>query len=416
MKTYFSRFKFNPLRAKTGERGVALLLAMTSLLLMVFIASELSKDSAIEYVVNTQDLKKLKAYYAARNSLEMALLRIKIFQQASRAPLPDSFKSQLDMLWQFPLEWPLPIAALSTGIAKDEMTEKTEEALFDGAYSQQIMDEGSKFDLNDLASPSTSMREVSKKQLLNIFEAKIESDEKFRSEYQNFRFEELINRIQDWMSDKNSSANGGDKREPFRTLGEGYPPNRGFRTIDELRLVPGMTEEFFQILLPQVTIYGMKAINPNTANETVLKSLDPGITADSIREALERRQDPDKGGPFKGADSKGCREDFKTFIVSRGSRLNDESFDKIPFLCDKVTSFRIKIEGRSSPNAGAIKHTITAVVMDLARAAGQIRDNVKKEQDELNPPPPGTTRPPASPPKQDPLPKGRPRIVYWQEN
>lgn len=399
---------------------MALLLAMTSLLLMVFIAAELAKDSAIEYVVNTQELKKLKAYYAAKNSLEIALLRVKIFQQASKLPLPDGFKSQLDQLWQFPLEWPLPIAALSTGLAKEDMEETTAEALFDGAFIQQIMDEGSKFDINDLASPSKSLREVSKRQLLTVFQSKVESDDEFRTKYQNVRFEELVNRIQDWMSEKNTSDNGGDKREPFRILGEGYPPNRGFRTIDELRLVPGMTEEFYQLLAPQITIYGMKAINPNTANEKVLKSLDAGITDEAVREAVERRSDPDKGGPFKG-DAKACREDFKSFIVARGARLKDEDFDKIPFLCDKVTSFRIRAEGRSSSSPGAVKSVITVITMDANRAANQIKSFLK-EENKANLPPnqPGQNPPQTGPttvaPPQEPLPKGRPRIVYWQEN
>lgn len=421
-KSYFnsfcSRLKHNPLEPKFSRKGVALLLAMTSLLLMVFISAELAKDSAIEYVVNTQEVKRLRAYYAAKNSLEIALLRVKIFQSASRLPLPDGFKSQLDQLWQFPLEWPLPVAALSTGLAQEEMQETTQEALFDGAFIQQIQDEGSKFDINDLASPSKSLREVSKKQLLTIFQSKLESDEVFRQNYQNFRFEELINRIQDWMSDKNTSDNGGDKREPFRPLGEGYPPNRGFRTIDELRLVPGMTEEFYQILAPQITIYGMKAINPNTANEKVLKSLDAGITDEAIKEAIERRSDPDKGGPFKG-DAKACREDFKAFIVSRGSRLKDEDFDKIPFICDKVTSFRIRAEGRSNSQPGAVKFVITAITMDTNRAALQIKSYLKEENKASQPPPqqgqqqPGPT---SVNTQQEPLPKGRPRIVYWQEN
>ena len=371
-------------------------------------------------MVNTQDLKKLKAYYAAKNSLEIALLRVKIFQQASKLPLPDGFKTQLDQLWQFPLEWPLPIGALSTGLAQEEMEETTEEALFDGAFIQQIMDEGSKFDINDLASPSKSLREVSKRQLLTVFQSKIESDEDFRQNHQNFRFEELVNRIQDWMSEKNTSENGGDKRDPFRSLGEGYPPNRGFRTIDELRLVPGMTEEFYQLLAPQITIYGMKAINPNTANEKVLKSLDSGITNEAIKEALERRSDPDKGGPFKG-DAKACREDFKSFVVSRGSRVKDEEFDKIPFLCDKVTSFRIRAEGRSSSLPGAVKSVITVVIMDSNRAANQIKSFLK-EENKANLPPvqpgqnPPQTGPTAVAPPQEPLPKGRPRIVYYQEN
>lgn len=419
-----SRLSYNPLvRAK--KKGVALIMAITILLFMVYIAKEVSRDSLIEFAVNSQELNRLKAYYAARNGMQMALLRVKIFQQTSRLPLPPGLAGELDQIWKFPFAWPIPVGKEVNSIARDSVAKLTSESFMDATYSHTIDDEGSKIDVNDLISPSKTLQDVTKKQLMTIFERKLEFDEEFRKEYQSYRFEDLVNRMIDFMSDKNASASGGSKKQYFAALGEQYPPNRGFRTLDEIRLVPGMTEEFFKILESQVTIYGMKAINPNTAPEEVIKSLDKGMTDEAVKEAMARRNDPDLGGPFKGADSAACSKDFKDFVNSRGARL-DESFDKIPMICDKVVNFRIKSTGIFGSGAHAAVKEITTVVIDLSRAANLVKAMVDKEKSAANPQgtpggtpgtgAPGTTGPSSGAPKQDPLPKGPPRVVYWSEN
>ena len=419
--TFLSRLKYNPLTGKTKKKGVALILAVTSLLFMVYIAKEVSKDSLTEYVVNFQELNRLKAYYAARNGTQVALLRIKIFQQASRLPLPPGFSSKLDQIWKFPFAWPLPVSAEVNSVDRDAIQKLTKESLMDGSYTHTIEDEGSKIDVNDLISPAKVLRDITKKQILTLFERRIESDEEFRKEYQNFNFTDLVNHMIDWMSDVNTSAGGGGKKGFFSDLGENYPPNRGFRTLEEIRLIPGMTEEFFNILSSQITIYGMKAINPNTASENVLKSLDKGLTDESVKEAIARRDNPDLGGPFKGTTSVDCLKDFKGFVESRGARLAPE-FDQTPMICDKVINFRIRSSGIFGSGKSAVMKEITTVVIDLNRAATQIKSYVAQEQKQNQPQNPtnpnGTTAAgPTSPaPKQDPLPKGPPRIVYWSEN
>ncbi|MBC7464974.1 MAG: general secretion pathway protein GspK [Bdellovibrio sp.] len=403
------------------------MMAMTILLFMVYIAKEVSRDSLIEFAVNSQELNRLKAYYAARNGMQLALLRVKIFQQTSRLALPPGMAGELDQIWKFPFAWPIPVPKEVNSVAKDSVAKLTAESFMDATYTHTIDDEGSKIDVNDLISPSKTLQDVTKKQLLTIFERKLEFDEEFRKEYQSFRFEDLVNRMIDWMSDKNTSAGGGSKKQYFSALGEQYPPNRGFRTLDEMRLVPGMTEEFFKILESQVTIYGMKAINPNTAPEEVLKSLDKGMTDEAVKEALARRNDPDLGGQFKGTDAAACSKDFKDFVLSRGARL-DPSFDQIPMVCDKVVNFKIKSTGIFGNGSHAVVKEITTVVIDLSRAANLVKSMVDKEKAAGQAQQGtgaggtgaagagGTTGQTSGAPKQDPLPKGPPRVVYWSEN
>lgn len=421
MKTILQRLKYNPLYGRTKKKGVALIMAITILMFMVYVAKEVSRDSLIEYVVNSQELNRLKAYYAARNSMNMAMLRVKVFQQTQRLPLPPGMSAELDQIWKFPFAWPIPISKDVNSMAKDSIAKLNKESLMDASYTHTIEDEGSKIDVNDLVSPSKTLREITKKQLLTIFERKIEFDEEFRTNYQSFRFEDLINRMTDWMSDTNTSASGGGKKQYFAELGEKYPPNRGFRTLDEMRLIPGMTEEFFNILASQVTIYGMKAINPNTASEQVLKSLDKGMTDEAVKEAIERRDDPNLGGPFKGATGPDCLKDFKDFVSSRGARL-DPSFDNIPMICDKVVNFRVKATGMYGGGSQAVIKEITTVIMDLGRSATQIKTYVDKEkqaqqqQQQQQQGQQGQAGPSSPAPKQSPLPKGPPRVVYWSEN
>ena len=226
------------------------------------------------------------------------------------------------------------------------------------------------------------------------------------------------------MSDSTTGQQGGDKNSAFSSLGDSYPPNRGFRTLEELKLVPGMTEEFYKLLQTRVTIYGMKSINPNSASLDVLMSLDPGITKESVEAAIARRNDPQKGGPFKGKGEE-CLKDFKAYVESQGARLSPE-FDHIPMICDKIFNFKVTATGLYGAGKFALQKTIVAYVIDINKSAAQIKTFVDKDKANDNPAPPGSPAPNPNPvpnpsgstsstTKQDSLPKGAPRVVYWTE-
>lgn len=421
MKNIIARLRYNPLRSPTHKKkGIALILAISALMLMVYVATEVSRDSLVEYVVNVQELNRIKTYYAARSGMQIALLRVKVFQQVSRMQLPPGFSRYTDQIWKFPFAWPLPISAEINSIDKETMQNANKESLMDATYTHTIDDEGTKIDLNDLVSPSKVLQQITKTQLLNIFQQKMDGDDDFRQNYQSVRFEDLVNRIIDWMSDSTTAANGGDKKSAFRSLGEGYPPNRGFRTIDELRLVPGINDELFALLAPQITIYGMKAINPNTATREVLMALDSGMTAEAVEAAIRKRDDPDQG-PFQGDGDK-CLENFKQYIEQNGANRLTEDFAKIPMVCDKVVNFRIKSTGIYGEGKSAMMKNIETVVMDISRSADQIKAAVAKDKTQDGATPGGGANPGANPAgpkpgeqKQEPLPKGPPRVVYWTE-
>jgi general secretion pathway protein K len=406
-----------------NQRGMALMLAIACMVMITFIAMEVIYDSRVEYDVNSQTLNRLKAFYAAKSGMQLSLLRIKTYQQVQTqyGSMLGSNAKMLDQIWQFPMAWPLPIPAELNAMDKDAFKKLTKESTMDAAYMTTIEDEGSKIDLNDLVSPSKTLAKITRQQILNIFEQKKLEDEVFMRAHSNVRFDELVNSMIDWMSYKSGSDNGGDKRSAYGDLNaetgtDYFPPNRPFRTIAELHMIPGMLDDFFDLLAPRVTLNGMKGINPNLATKDVLKSLDPGMTDEVVNAIVKRRDDKDEGGPFKDA------QDFWGFVQNKGIRMQGTPED-MPLVFDAIMTFKI----RSNGEFGGAAREIVVIVADLDRAATKIKEYVDKDAKGAGAGGAGAGAgggaaagggkggAGAAGAKKAELPKGPPRIVQWTE-
>lgn len=404
-----------PRTDRRHQRGVALVMAIATLGLITYLAMEVTYESTVEYTVNAQALNRIKAYYAAKSGLEVSLLRIKVYQtiMSKYGDKLGPFAQYVDEIWRFPFMWPMTLPAELNEVDKESADKLVKQSSMDATFQTDIQDEGSKLDLADLVSPSKTLRELTHKRLVDVLKQKVETDDEWRNKYGAYRFDELINNIGDWMSDKKSSLNGGDKASAYAELnkdGDDFPPNRGFRTLQEMRMVKDMNDDFFDVLAPQVTIYGMRGVNPNVASKDVLKSLDPGIT-DQVADEIEKfRSDPAKGG-WKSAD------DFWAFVTSppANAQLQNKDYKNIPLYFEALISFRIKSTGEF----GGAKREISVIVTDLDRTASRIKEYVDKDkknegasdQPKDQPPAEGTKKAAAN----NPLPKGPPRIVYWTE-
>lgn len=399
----------SPFKVIKNQSGIAIITAILALSFLVYLATQVTYDATVEYAINSQDVKRLKAYYAAKAGIQMSLLRIKTYQQVVKKLGKDASNyPMINMIWQYPLQWPLalPTAAGVSLTDKQNIQESTQGTFFDASFTTTISDEGTKIDLNDLISPSKVLKDTTRRLLLNTFTQKIENDDRFADQYRNFRFEELINQIADFMSDKKVSLNGGDKTSVYNNSDyEGYPPNRGFRTVSELRVLPLMEEALFQLLESRVTTFGLKGINPNTASKDILMSIDIGITSEIADRLINRRSNESEGGPFKNP------QDFWGSVDGFGARLNVDPKD-VPIITETLVSFHVKSIGVYSN----VRSTIEVVVVDLDTMAARIADNVNKENPPQNPP---GNPPPANPatntPAPTPLAKGPPRILYWAE-
>jgi general secretion pathway protein K len=358
---------------KSNQRGAALLMAMFCVMIMTFLAVELSFDTSVEYLLSNKEYHRVKAYEAAKAGVELSLLRIQLFKNVTKQ-YGQQLKGQesiLEMIWSLPFTWPPSIPDGASIVDKDQIGTTISESFMEARYVAQISAEGSKIDINDLDSPSEGLRNATRDQLIKLFRQKMDNrDDPWAEANRDFDYEELINNLKDWIDEDTISDNGGDEQSRYpeaRTNSEAtIPPNRPFQTMDELKMVDGMREDVFQFLLPHITVYGSKGINVNQANSEVLKSIDPIITDEIATEIITRRNDTEKGGPFRDEN------DFMSFIGANSQSFNPSG---IPLFFGNEYNFRIEVTGEFQN----VTRKIIAIVYDVEAVRDQMIQILDKE-------------------------------------
>lgn len=398
-----------------SQKGSAILLAMASLSIMYFLAVEVAFDTSVEYASAMQSVNRLRAYYAAKAGVEISLLRISLYKKALAGlggNLGDNAQAILDPIWQMPFSWPPMYPDDLNAVDKDQIQTTVKESLMDAQYFTTIEGEGGKIDINDLASPSEEYAKKVRQQLLQVFTTEVETNDEFEEQYGSFNFEELLNNIADWVDEDKDGRNGRSESDLYADREKDnaeLPPNRPFRTLDELHMVAGMDDNLFNVLSRKVTVYGTKGINVNTASRELLKSLDQQITDDVIAEIEKRRSDPALGGPFKN------EEDFFNFLRTQGVNTGRLAEMDMPWLFDAEFNFRIISSGKF----GNSRREITVITYDIDNLTDKmvnILNDSNKGGSNPNPTPsPSPTPGGGSIKKTYKAPKGAPTVVYWQE-
>lgn len=363
---------FKPSTPLKNNRGSAILYSVFLLSLLLFIALEISKDSIVEYQSSVNAVKRIQAYYAAKSCTQINLLRIKAYQQAAATigkSLPDP--TMLDMLWQFPLMWPIVPPDDMSEVNKDDIKNTLKLSTFKHQFSSQITSESGKIDINDLASPSEGIRNKTRDQILTLFTTKLKDDSPFTKKYRNFRFIDLVNDMMDWVdADKVRVDGGSNENSRYQELRNDFiPPNQPFKTMEELHMVNGMTDEIFEILAPAITLYGGKGINVNYADKPTLMAIDTQMTEEIVEQILKRRNDPSLGGPFKD------QQDFFSFIGAYGINTSDFNEQRVPLYFDYEINFNISCIGV----VGNVTREINSVVYDFQKVQSRLKSSIAED-------------------------------------
>lgn len=409
-----------------STRGVALLSVMFAFMIISVLIVEVTYETSIEYILASRSVQDLQARYAAKAGVELSLLRINIYKQAM-AQFGDKLGTQsslLDTIWQFPFVWP-PVLPEELGRGhKENINKIIHQSFMKAKYVPTIQSEGSKIDINDLASPSEALAKATQKMILKIFENQMSSDKSWAEKHADTDYQKIINNMVDWIDEDSESQNGGSEISQYPEVRSKFiPPNQPFKTLDELHMVASMTDDLFDLISPHITVYGNKGININYAPKEIVLAVDKQFNENIVSEIIKRRSAPELGGPFKD------EKDFFNFIGGLG--VNESKFKEngIPLIFDTEYNFVI----RSSGQFGQITREIVAIVYDFDRVKKRlskvIGDEDKKKQDE--------TKEEKSEEKDDKSlkdkqndkgssektneerstePEGRPRIVYWYES
>jgi general secretion pathway protein K len=214
--------------------------------------------------------------------------------------------------------------------------------LGEGTVLVTVEDEDRKINLNRLVLPNGNAPDEQRLAVFRKLLANLDIDPS------------LADAVVDWLDNDDTPRVGGAESAYYLSLPYAYrAKNDLFDTLDELRLVRGMTPERFEKIRPFATIYSSGKVNINTAPKEVLMALSAGqdaadageIGASAADQIIEYR----KGNPFRNARDIGNVSPALKDLYAR---------TRFPDLIDvKGTAFRV----RSTGNVSGTYRTIDAV-------------------------------------------------------
>jgi general secretion pathway protein K len=407
-----------------NKKGVALLTALFAVVIISYLAVEISYEAGIEYRLSRNRIDEIKAHYAAKSGMELSLLRISIYKQVAAQfgdQIPDP--KILDMIWSFPFAWPPVVGEEASLATREEIDSIRQDTMQDSQWLTEIKSESSKLDINDLNSPIEGLRKAIREKLTTMLKNRMDQEDAWADRNEDLVPEDVVSNIADWIDSDAEAINGGEESRLYQdVVPEGtdlsLPPNRDLKTIEELHMVAGVTDDVFDVIAPNVTVYGAKGINVNYADKDMLRAIDPQITEEMATEIISRRNNPELG-PFTD------QKDFEGFLQGLGVNMGTFNENKLPLRFKKEFNFRISSTGVF----GSRQKEITAIVYDVTNAKAEITKLLEEEiknpndPDAAAPPPNGGGAAPTPTPtpnpndkKKDSFDKGRPVILYWKEN
>lgn len=292
------------------EKGMALILVMTMLVLFTAYVADFTYESRVRYTLASHARDEIKAQIMAENGIRQFQMLLEFEQQfiksigastlAAFLPMM-GFSTNQSIIVQMTHSMPLPCNAIAMlagagGMGGDESApaEGAEgappsAAESEGECSVKAEAEASKlYSLKGLRNNILGLDNNKVQRLIELFES-----EEFKEELRvaNITPEELAGNIADWADENQTRANGQGYEDNLYNRGDDpfLPKNRDFDTVAELRLVAGMTDGIFAKLAKRVTIYEDRFILPVTDPMT-LGDMVAFLTNGKWRDTPENRQ------------------------------------------------------------------------------------------------------------------------------
>ncbi len=299
---------------KPKNAGVALLITLLVLVLIVILAMEIFRVGARAAQTGAHGRDSVRGSLIAEAGLAAARI-------ALRESAKDYKYDTLDQVWSRPVP---PIE------------------LGEGTVLVTVEDEDRKINLNRLVLPNGNAPDEQRLAVFRKLLANLDIDPS------------IADAVVDWLDNDDTPRVGGAESSYYLSLPYPYrAKNDLFDTLDELRLVRGMTPERFEKVKPFATIYSSGKVNINTAPKEVLMALSAGqdaadageIGASAADQIIEYRKD----NAFRNARDIGNVSPALKDLYSRS---------RFPDLIDvKGTAFRV----RSTGNVSGTYRTIDAV-------------------------------------------------------
>lgn len=342
-----------------NERGVALMMIMTAIILLMAIYGEFTFESKISRIKATNVMDRSQARLLAESGLQLAMTRLKLYKEAfNKVESDPAIKSQvppqlLNQLWEVPFIFPIPLGAGASQSVKDTVTKFTEDSLLEGSMRVTVSNISNRMNLNLLrfdtskaktqgadgsyeteenpndgiidTNPTAIQSNVSIDQTLyflmkRLVDEKKEKDPAFDDRYSRINYQELVTNLKYYISDYQSMMTdplAGEAESNFQRIP--LTPKYGpLASASELYAIPGWNDELIELIQNEFSIYPSAQIDLNKLTSNMLRILVPRIDDEQIRSFFEYRDNPEAPKFFNSIN------DFKKWVVDI-ERISDET-------------------------------------------------------------------------------------------
>lgn len=272
-----------------GERGMALMWAMIVFAVLSITVVNFLNDTRVNYALAVNQADGTKAYFNARSSVELQKLGLLFQNELEKDPfLGTMVTSSNFQVWEV-MNLILPI--ISTGELDTDFGNvqlRDEDIVFEGDYTRngsmkfnRPTPEEGKINLNAFASQKVD--EDLLRRFCNMIAPPLWDHMRSLTETRTLeqKFQVIANIIDYVDPDDNetiidghckvSQGSSGGEAHHYREL-DYLPKNQPLTTLNELRLVPGVTEGFMERFGNELTVYPIadNALYINQANATAL--------------------------------------------------------------------------------------------------------------------------------------------------
>ncbi len=233
------------------RRGAILIVTTWILAILTLFAIGIGFRTGLEIKLTGYNLDKLKALYIAKAGIRKAITEKWIEYVEGKSLSLDAFSESWANNEDYFKDAEVGNGEFILSYSPGALEESGKEIMLYG-----LEDETGKININ-----ATKSVPLLRNLLLNLGMALDEA-------------EGIVASIEDWRdADSMLKSTGGAEDSYYQTLDPPYfTAGQDFKTLEELLLVKGVTEELFSKIVDYITIYGEGMININTAAEEVLNA------------------------------------------------------------------------------------------------------------------------------------------------
>jgi len=289
---------------RRSKAGVALLLAVASILLLTVLVSEVAHGAVVRAQLAAQHRDDAKAMALAYSGVYFYRLVLMVSNQIGNNPMIGEFAQGFGInateLWQampfidtrfmrlvFVTDGHLDETDVENvkhqGLSEEQLAESRESSSllqrsfldFDGDFHAEVQDEERRIPINSLSATSFPelLMQPAAQELMGMFLDEPTRDWLYEN---NIVKEELVANLADWIDpDDTRLYQGGSEDSVYSRVEPPYrSKNAPFDTRDEIRLVDGWENDgVWERVGRHLTIYGDGKVNVNTATKPVIKGL-----------------------------------------------------------------------------------------------------------------------------------------------